>query len=246
MCQRAHNIQLCEYLWYVVLKKKKSELCLSQLWFKEPLMWGDLQFVWVIRPILKICIYAFKRSKCFPDLPVSEHFTYCHSSEVTFDDRSRSTTFVVVVAIQAHVKKPWLISVSERWKLWPLTSLSSLLGMQLWRWDSTGVDWTNSGHTVDRPRPGQRTAQEGGLRRPIPDEGWSQLAFPRSEPIQGLSQKLVKISNVTVLSGTKVSKRWLLNANNLAIYSIIQHLGKCTHLLSWHELNEVILGQKRL
>lgn len=171
MCQRAHNIQLCEYLWYVVLKKKKSELCLLQLWFKEPLMWGDLQFVWVIRPILKIRIYAFKRSECFPDLPISEDFSYCHSSEVTFDDRSRSTTFVVVVAIQAHVKNPWLISVSERWKLWPLTSLSSLLGMQLWRWDSTGVDWTKSGHTVDRARPGQRTAQEGGLRRPIPDEG---------------------------------------------------------------------------
>lgn len=58
----------------------------------------------------------------------------------------------------------------ENFDLWLLFPLS-LLGMQLWRWDSTGVDRTQSGHTVDRPRPGQRTAQKGGQHEPNPDEG---------------------------------------------------------------------------
>lgn len=182
MCQRAHNIQLCEYLWYVVLKKKKSELCLSQLWFKEPLMWGDLQFVWVIRPILKIRIYAFKRSECFPDLPISEDFSYCHSSEVPLMIAAEVPLLLLLLQFK-HMSKtpdwyPWVKGENfDLWLLFPLYWGCSCDGETVREWIGQRVDiqWTGLAQDSGQHR------KEDCVGRSLMRER-SQLAFPRSEP----------------------------------------------------------------
>lgn len=84
------------------------------------------------------------------------HLKTC--AQKSFSQRSVNTANIPPL-ISGHDKSSW-ISGNERFDLWLLFPLS-LLGMQLWWWNSTGVDWTQSGHTVDRSRPGQRTAQEG-------------------------------------------------------------------------------------
>lgn len=44
-------------------------------------------------------------------------------------------------------------------------------------------------------------------------------------------------------SGGLKAAETAFNLNNLAINVITQHFGKYTHLISWWELNEAILGQ---
>lgn len=131
--------------------------------------WGNLQVDWFIRPTLNACLYSFKKQ---PVSSRSSHFPKTLFS-ITIVSRSKRTTSYSNTFQTLLDICEWMV----RTLTFDFSFLSlSLPGMQLWRWDSIrGVDRTQSGHTVDRPRPGQRTARGvggGGWQRgPPPDEG---------------------------------------------------------------------------
>lgn len=93
-------------------------------------------------------------------------FTTLHFSEATFDVWSKRTAF--------HWNPPGLI---WEWQVKTLTFDFSFLALPLSIGDAvvtvrqhvSGSD--TSGHTVDRPRPGRRTAREQG-------RAWERSQFP--------------------------------------------------------------------